>query len=77
MYYKCTKDLYSIVIPNYLKFNKDGIYECIQKDVYLNNNFEPDNISIEGWQEFFIPIDIDNVDINEIKDLLQPPKPIH
>jgi hypothetical protein len=40
-YYRCTSDLYSIVIENLLKFSKDGVYECVGKDVFVNDPHAP------------------------------------
>ena len=71
MYYKCTSDLWSKWIPNQLKFSKDGIYECICKDVYLNNQRNIDDISVEKWQPFFVPFDIEEINIEEIKEILE------
>ena len=36
-YYRCTSDLYSIVIENLLKFSKDGVYECVGNNVFVNS----------------------------------------
>jgi hypothetical protein len=54
--YKCTRDLYSIVFEGRLKFNNCGLYKRIAKDVYINNQGNIDDVSIEGWQEYFIYI---------------------
>lgn len=71
MYYLCTRDLWSEIIEGLLKFSKDGIYECVQKDVYINNQGNIDYIHVEGWQKYFIPIDLDDVNIEEIKELIE------
>lgn len=71
MYYKCTRDLWSKYIPNLLKFSKDGIYESIRKNVYINNQNDVDDIAVEGWQKFFIPFDLDEINIDEIKNILE------
>jgi len=71
MYYKCSANLWSIVFKNRLKFSKDGVYECVGKDVYINNQMEVDYISYEGWQKFFRPIDLNEVDISELDEVLQ------
>lgn len=71
MYYRCTADLWSKWIPNQLKFSKDGIYECVSKDTFINNQRNIDYIAVEKWQSFFIPIDLDEVNIEEITEMLE------
>jgi hypothetical protein len=71
MYYICTADLWSKWIPNRLKFSKDGVYECIAKDTFINNQMQEDDISVEKWQHYFIQIDLDEVNIEEIKEILE------
>lgn len=66
MYYKCTRDLWSIVFPNLRKFTKDEIYESIGKDVYINNQNKEDDVRWEGWQLYFVPFEIDISEITEI-----------
>lgn len=66
MYYRCTKDLWSLYIPNQLKFSENGVYECIKKDTYINNQGNIDYIAIEGWQKYFIPIDLNTINIEEL-----------
>jgi len=70
-YYICTKDLHSIFIKNLLKFSKDGVYECLEKNVFINNQREKDFIAVEGWQKFFVPIDLEDVNIDELKEVLE------
>jgi hypothetical protein len=82
MNYRCTADLYSIYFKGLLKFSKDGIYKCIRKDVYINNQGMADFIVHEGWQKYFIPLEnndqyeaeIENVNIDELLELLKPYK---
>lgn len=74
-YYKCTRDLYSIFKKmlfneDLLKFSKDKIYECIGEDVYINNQGDQDFIAIEGWEKYFVPIDLDEVNISELDEFL-------
>lgn len=71
-YYKCTANLWSLYVPNQLKFSKDGIYECIKKDVYVNNQNNVDYIAVEGWQQYFITIDLEEVNIEELTAILEP-----
>jgi hypothetical protein len=60
-----------MVYPNRLKFTKDGIYELVGEDTYVNNQGELDCIAVERWQKYFIPIDGD-VDISEALEILSP-----
>lgn len=70
MYYRCTRDLWSIIFDNLMKFSKDGIYVSVAKDIYINNQGREDDVSVEGWQEYFIPIDLEAVNINEAHEIL-------
>jgi peptide methionine sulfoxide reductase MsrB len=70
-YYRCTSDLYSIVIENLLKFSKDGVYECVGNNLFINNQRKKDFIAVEGWQKFFVPIDLEDVNIDELKEVLE------
>lgn len=71
MYYKCTADLWSLFFPGLLKFTKNDTYEQIQKDVYINNQGKEDDVNCEKWQEYFIPIDLAEIDISEIIEELE------
>lgn len=70
-YYRCTENLYSHVFKNLLKFSKDGVYECVGKNLYINNQGKEDLVSVEGWEKYFVPIDLEKVDIEELKELLE------
>lgn len=70
-YYRCTSDLYSVFIKNLLKFSKDCVYECVGNNVFINNQGDKDFISVEGWQKFFVPIDLEDVNIDELKEVLE------
>jgi peptide methionine sulfoxide reductase MsrB len=70
-YYRCTSDLYSIVIKNLLKFSKDGVYECVENNLFINNQREKDFIAVEGWQKFFVPIYLEDINIDELKEVLE------
>lgn len=70
-YYICDSDLWSLYIKGQKKFTKDGIYECIGKDVYINDQGNRDDISVEKWQKHFTPINLEDVNIDEITEILK------
>lgn len=68
-YYICDRDLYSVVIYNRKKFTKGKIYKRVKPNVYINDQGMKDDISIEGWQRHFIPIQPLNTEIKKVEDV--------
>jgi hypothetical protein len=39
--------------------------------VFINNLGQKDHISVEGWQKFFVPIDLEDINIDELKEVFE------
>lgn len=54
-----------------LKFTKDEVYLSIAPNTYYNNQNDVDCVTFEKWEMYFVPIDLDDVNIKEIIEILE------
>ena len=45
--------------------------DTVGNNVFINNQRKKDFIAVEGWQKFFVPIDLEDVNIDELKEVLE------